>query len=108
MEGKTQFCIVGDSAYSISEHTMKPFSEREIREEEDATVQKRKVIFNIKLCGACTVDGTDIVSKIELKKKPLLNRPSITPRMISKKFYVPTTLPSIPSRTWFRSRRWWG
>ena len=40
--------MVGDSAYSISEQMMKPFSEREITKEADAAVRRRKVLFNRK------------------------------------------------------------
>ena len=41
--------------------------------------------------------------KIQNQNKPLLNRPSRTPRTISKRFEVPTTPSTIPSRTYSQS-----
>ena len=87
MKGKAQFCNVGDSAYSISEHMMKPFSEREISKEEDATVQKRKVLFNRKLCGACIVMSEIIYSTMKRRWPILKNMTHHLNRVLTAKKY---------------------
>ena len=48
VEGQNQYCMVGDSAYSISETLVKPFSEAEINNKEDAATKRRKTLFNKK------------------------------------------------------------
>ena len=71
VEGQTEYCMVGDSAYSISETLVKPFSEAEINNEEDAATKRRKTLFNKKLCGARTVMSKNIYGTMK-RRCPIL------------------------------------
>ena len=60
----TQYYIVGDSAYSLSKHMIKPFSTRELEAEENEDDRRKMAYFNKKLSGARTTMTKNVYGRI--------------------------------------------
>ena len=71
VEAQNEYMIVGDSAYGISEHLVKPFSNAEINSEANEARKRKMVRFNKKLCGARTVMSENLYGTLK-RRWPIL------------------------------------